>query len=119
MSSIMAKTFVITQVRGPFPYKTKKGVEQDKICLNGAGGEAVFQTVKQIKAKTNVSSNFDVLEGLECTVDYFAVGEELSNGEKCDKENWIVKDCKIVKSNRQKAIAEAAVFGASLDMSKI
>jgi len=112
------KAFIITEVRGPFAHETKDGREQIKICLNGANGEAVFLTDKQVKAKTNVCSNFDVLEGLECVPTYFEVGDELKNGEKCNKENHILKDCKITKSARQKAIAEAAVFGASLDISK-
>jgi hypothetical protein len=113
----MAKSFVITEVRGPFVRETKAGKEVTKICLNGASDEAVFLTLPQVKAKAHITSNFDVLVGMECTPTFFEVGEKLKNGEECNKADWILKDCKIKKPAMDMAISKCAAYGASVDIS--
>ena len=74
----------------------------------------IFLTAKQVEAATGLSRNFSVLKGSDINVTYYKVDEELRNGEKCTKENTIIKEFDIELTDRLSNIATASAFGASM-----
>lgn len=95
----------------------RTSVKEDKVLavISIEGRETpIFLTSKQISAATGISKNFSVLKGSDIEVSFYKIDDELSNGQKCTKDDTIIKEYSIELHQDLAKIAMAASLGASM-----
>lgn len=76
--------------------------------------QPVFLTAKQVKAACGVDRNFHLLKGGNLDVTYYKIGDKLTNGSDCTKDDTIVKEFTLEAPEKLAMMLMGATAGMSM-----